>query len=80
MIMSVYSEDNFSVIYNGETIAPVDGMVEMLVTSPDTRHPVTFAVVGIGYFTLTSCHTLKPFPTSIWTRALKAAVSRLPAV
>ncbi|MBO5002418.1 MAG: hypothetical protein J6C66_06930, partial [Prevotella sp.] len=52
MIMTVTGEGDFSVIYNGETVAAVDGVVSMPVASPNPRMPIAFAIVGDGDFTV----------------------------
>ena len=50
MNMTVSGEGNFSVIYNGETIAAVDGVVSMPVSSANPRMPIAFAIVGDGEY------------------------------
>ena len=50
MVMSVSGEGEFSVIYNGQTYAAEDGLVEMTVSSGNPRMPVSFAIVGDGFF------------------------------
>jgi len=52
MNMVITGTGDFSVIYNGETLTAVDGEVTALVSSPNPRMPVTFAIVGDGEFTV----------------------------
>ena len=51
-VMTVSGEGDFNVIYNGETIAAVDGVVSTAVSSPNPRMPVVFAIEGDGEYSV----------------------------
>ncbi len=51
-VMTVTGEGDFSVVYNGETIAAVDGVVSIPVSTSNPRMPVEFSVIGDGDYTI----------------------------
>ena len=51
-VMTVSGEGDFNVIYNGETIAAVDGVVSTSVSSSNPRMPVVFAIEGDGEYSV----------------------------
>lgn len=58
MNMTVAGEGDFSVIYNGQNIAAVDGQVSTPVASANPRMPVIFAIVGDGEYTVNFTYPL----------------------
>ena len=66
MIMTVLGEGEFSVIYNGETVASEDGMIEMAVASANPRMPVSFAIVGDGFFDVSFDYPLGSMENPEW--------------
>ena len=50
--MTITGEGDFSVVYNGETLTPYDGVVSTAVSTANPRMPVEFSVIGDGEFTI----------------------------
>jgi len=51
-VMTITGAGDYNVIYNGETIAAVDGVVSTAVASSNPRMPVVFAIDTVGEYTI----------------------------
>ena len=51
-VMTITGTGAYNVIYNGETIAAVDGVVSTAVASANPRMPVVFAIDTVGEYTI----------------------------
>lgn len=51
-VMTITGTGAYNVIYNGETIAAVDGVVSTAVASANPRMPVVFAIDAVGEYTI----------------------------